>query len=533
MALKKCKSCGNTIARTARRCPHCGTYLWTTGRIVFAIFILLFGYFFFQSYAQYSKSEPSVTSDQTGLQPVVAVPPTSKSEPMQAIFKEGDNVCMDEFCFTVWKSWWSESLGSNPFIHGKKANAMYLFVDMTIQNNDHEPRIVRNFKIVDQNGSTYEIYENSWLAEGAMGIYEKINPSVSRRGIFVYDLPQNRQYHMKLISNMFRSNAAYVQLDPNGHYKGPSPTHQDPTQEVHKSNPLFEKVELIDVSNSDDLVKVIRQYDKIAPEDSKHFKIAMFDINNDGKKDIVYTCEGYSGSGGYTWYILINKGSGKYEESEFFIPLNGLKLDFSGKTVKGMRVPYFMGDKLEYIGKPTSNNYKKTPNYTEGQSIKVTATPITSNVKPPKSPTQQDPNQMWPQSYAQYSNERYGFCIEHPTAVTIDPPPTNGDGRRFHDPYGFLMIISGTNNTLDYTIETEMKSQSKDLEKITYQAKGKNWFVLSGYKGPDIVYLKTYVGEAAINHLYIKYPALKKEVYAETVTRISRSFKPGDLDVAH
>jgi len=137
------------------------------------------------------------------------------------------------------------------------------------------------------------------------------------------------------------------------------------------------------------------------------------------------------------------------------------------------------------------------------------------------------------QGFAQYCNDRYGFCVDYPSSLTMDPPPANGDGRRFHDPNGFLLIVSGINNVLDDTVETEMKSQSKDIEKITYRSEGKNWFVLSGYKGSDVVYLKTYVGEGAVNHLYIKYPAQKKADYTETVTIISRSFKPGDLNVAH
>ena len=41
MALKKCKSCGNDVAYSARRCPHCGAYRWSRGRIGYAIIILI------------------------------------------------------------------------------------------------------------------------------------------------------------------------------------------------------------------------------------------------------------------------------------------------------------------------------------------------------------------------------------------------------------------------------------------------------------------------------------------------------------
>jgi hypothetical protein len=137
------------------------------------------------------------------------------------------------------------------------------------------------------------------------------------------------------------------------------------------------------------------------------------------------------------------------------------------------------------------------------------------------------------QSYAKYCNDRYGFCIEYPKTLAIEPPPENGDGRRFHDEKGFLVIASGINNVLDDTLNGEMSSQSRDFDKITYRAKGKNWFILSGYKGSDVLYIKTYVGKGVINHLYIKYPSKRSGVYDEIVSRISRSFKPGDLGDLH
>ena len=137
------------------------------------------------------------------------------------------------------------------------------------------------------------------------------------------------------------------------------------------------------------------------------------------------------------------------------------------------------------------------------------------------------------QSYVRYCNDRYGFCVDYPGNLVMEPPPDNGDGRRFHDDTGFLVIASGINNVHDDTLSEEMSSQTKDFDKVTYRAKGKNWFILSGYKGSDILYRKAYVGRGAMNHLYIKYPSQYAKAYGETVTKISRSFKPGDLSDVH
>ncbi len=136
-------------------------------------------------------------------------------------------------------------------------------------------------------------------------------------------------------------------------------------------------------------------------------------------------------------------------------------------------------------------------------------------------------------SYASYCNNRFGFCVEYPDFLVNDRSSANNDGRQFRDDQDFLMIASGINNILEDTVRSEMTSQSKRFDKITYQARGKNWFVLSGYKGSTILYLKTYVGRASINHLYLQYPLCNGSSYNDIVKVISRSFTPGDLENAH
>lgn len=108
-------------------------------------------------------------------------------------------------------------------------------------------------------------------------------------------------------------------------------------------------VELKEVASSDETVKIIKRYGKTDPDfANSYFYISMFDINNDGKKDILYTYAGISGSCGNTWEILINKGNGKYVKSKYCIPCTGLKLDFSHNVYKGMRIPYHKGVEQKY-----------------------------------------------------------------------------------------------------------------------------------------------------------------------------------------
>ena len=135
--------------------------------------------------------------------------------------------------------------------------------------------------------------------------------------------------------------------------------------------------------------------------------------------------------------------------------------------------------------------------------------------------------------YINYCNERYGFCVKYPNYFKLKPSPENGDGQEFYDGKGFSMSVSGINNVTNDNLITEMNSQRKNFDNITYQINKNNWFVLSGYKGSNIVYLKTYVGRSSVNHLYIQFPSSQKNEYDNIVTNISKSFKSGNLNDSH
>ncbi len=137
------------------------------------------------------------------------------------------------------------------------------------------------------------------------------------------------------------------------------------------------------------------------------------------------------------------------------------------------------------------------------------------------------------QVYEQYCNNRYGFCVQYPQHFGIESAPMNNDGRRFYNHNGFIMIASGINNVMDDTLQSELESAKNKFDAITYQTTGNNWFVLSGYQTGYIIYIKTYIGEGSINHLYIQYPMARKEEYDKIVTTISHSFKSGDIQIAH
>lgn len=130
------------------------------------------------------------------------------------------------------------------------------------------------------------------------------------------------------------------------------------------------------------------------------------------------------------------------------------------------------------------------------------------------------------EAYTKYCNARYGFCIKYPVNFGIEPAPTNNDGRAFYDNEGYFMRAYGSHNALDHSLKAEMKYEEKAFDVVTYQTIKNNWYVLSGYKDNDIVYIKTYMSpdKSIFYHLRISYPAKFKTEYNAIVSKASKSF---------
>lgn len=127
--------------------------------------------------------------------------------------------------------------------------------------------------------------------------------------------------------------------------------------------------------------------------------------------------------------------------------------------------------------------------------------------------------------YKQYCNGRYALCVKYPVTFGVEPAPFNNDGRVFYDGEGFSMRVYGSQNALEHTMKDEMREEASQFDTVTYKVAKRNWYVLSGYSGRDIVYIKTYMRDDVFYHLHIKYPIKLKAEYGDIVSQVSRSFK--------
>lgn len=209
MALSICKECGSDVSTKAASCPNCGAVLKKkTGCLGFigAGFLILIVLGLISSL----MNDGPTTSGTSSRAPSSA---EGKGSTTVSVRTEGESVHVGYTSYAVWRSWWSNRLSDNQFLD-QRPNATYLFVELTVRNNDRKARIVPPLELVDEDGAEYEASSNGWAVEGAIGILESLNPSVSKQGFIIFDVPRERSYKLKLSGGFWSSEDAYVQLAP-------------------------------------------------------------------------------------------------------------------------------------------------------------------------------------------------------------------------------------------------------------------------------------------------------------------------------
>ncbi len=131
-----------------------------------------------------------------------------------------------------------------------------------------------------------------------------------------------------------------------------------------------------------------------------------------------------------------------------------------------------------------------------------------------------------------YRNDRYGTTIDYPDFFTAQPPPDSNDGRAFKSADRAAFSVYASYNALDFDVAKYRDFILKNLDAgatVTYQARGDNWFVVSGTKGADVFYERHMLSHAAqlTESFVISYPAALRQSYDPIVAHMAKSFRPG------
>lgn len=215
MSLKKCKECGSEVSTKAMSCPKCGAVqkkksgclqFFRAALLVFFVIVIIT--------AILSKPSKKPSTSATSASPTsTSTSPGSDRAPKQTQYKERDSVSIGYTSYAVWRSWWSSRLSDNEYLN-QRPDAKFLFVELAVRNNDKKPRAIPPFRLLDENGAEYEASSKAWVVDGSIGILESLNPSVTKQGFVVFDVPTGHNYRLKVSGGYWSGEDALIQLAP-------------------------------------------------------------------------------------------------------------------------------------------------------------------------------------------------------------------------------------------------------------------------------------------------------------------------------
>ena len=128
-----------------------------------------------------------------------------------------------------------------------------------------------------------------------------------------------------------------------------------------------------------------------------------------------------------------------------------------------------------------------------------------------------------------YHNERYGFTVKWAPGAYRVYEADNGDGITVSDGHGLEMRVWGS---LDQDVfgltEKDFYQRARDSRaEYSVVNTSQRWYVVSGRRGNNIYYVKSFYTDDAVMTMRIEYPAALKSMYDSFVKEAVKGFLPG------
>ena len=126
------------------------------------------------------------------------------------LFKTGEVVPAGYLGYKVYRSWFTDHLDT-----AGKSPTSYLYVDLSVVNTDKKERPVGPLKLIDEQGRESVLSEKAAAVEQSVAQIGKLAPSVSKRVLGIFEVPNGHQYKLK-ISGFSDGDAVLIELSPTG-----------------------------------------------------------------------------------------------------------------------------------------------------------------------------------------------------------------------------------------------------------------------------------------------------------------------------
>jgi hypothetical protein len=132
-----------------------------------------------------------------------------------------------------------------------------------------------------------------------------------------------------------------------------------------------------------------------------------------------------------------------------------------------------------------------------------------------------------PGEYQTYYNDRFDYSIAYPSNF-LQPQGVsgNGDGQRFVSRDNRVrMAVFGRLNAPEKSLEALFNEELTPSRTITYKVLKDKWFVVSGYEGDKVFYLKARLKDDTIKTFFIEADRALQPLMQPITEKIAKSFK--------
>lgn len=128
--------------------------------------------------------------------------------------------------------------------------------------------------------------------------------------------------------------------------------------------------------------------------------------------------------------------------------------------------------------------------------------------------------------WLRYKDPRFGTSTLYPVDLFSEQTATP-TGATFSGMGGFLEISAAHLSVNSVDELRRLMAETPGYDRVTYSPQGRNWLVVSGYRGENIFYEKYFVNDGVVEGFALDYPITSRKLFDPVVERIEDSFSPG------
>jgi len=132
-----------------------------------------------------------------------------------------------------------------------------------------------------------------------------------------------------------------------------------------------------------------------------------------------------------------------------------------------------------------------------------------------------------PAQAATYTNPTYGTSASFPRSAfpEAEPMPASGEGGVWRSPAGAELVIYAFENQENYD-PASLVQWRRSVDRVTYQKRGRNWAVVSGYRPDGRIFYERYIFRGDLIHsVSIRYPEALRDPYDDLVGPVAQSLR--------